>query len=135
VDSRIGFSNFKADSYQDPFDLSSLSFLTASISELNFWTSEQWNQHEQALHTISESRAGREIAENEEVLRYCRQLVGSLRRNPSSSRPSTASLPFITLGPVLIHAFQSTDKIEYLDESIAVLRDGFSMTHSISSNL
>ncbi|KAH9962737.1 CHAT domain-containing protein, partial [Lactifluus volemus] len=60
-------------------------------------------------------------------LKYCRQLVNSLRRDPSSNHLPIPSLPFNTLRDILVHTFDSTDKIEFLDESIAVLRDGLKM--------
>jgi CHAT domain-containing protein len=64
-----------------------------------------------------------EIAENEEVHKYCRLLIASLRRDPNS-HPDISHAAFKTLGKVLLRAYQRTDKIKYLDGSISVLRDG-----------
>ena len=141
VDRRIRFTNHKS---TNCFDLWTMPSLTASIPKLKFWTSEQWGRHYRALISITEaigSGSGSEIVGNEEVLKYCRQLVDSLRRDPNSNDLLVSSLPCITLGRVLFHAFKNNDKIEYLDESIAVLRDGLKMyrtryeQHSLSKFL
>ncbi|KAH9962739.1 CHAT domain-containing protein [Lactifluus volemus] len=126
VDRRILFTSYPGFSDPDPsFDLSTLSSLTESIPEPNSWTSDQWNRHYQPLGSIYAAIVnGSEIVENEEILKYCRKLADSRRRVSSSNLPLGPSLPFLTLSKILVHAFKSTDKIEYLDESIAVLRDG-----------
>jgi hypothetical protein len=130
VDNRIRFTGFLDGSHRDPFDFSTISSLTASISELNSCTSEQLDRHNEALRSIvvvADSESGSELVEIEEVLKYSRQLVDPLRHDSSSNPLPVSSLPFSALGTVLIHAFLSTDNIEYLDESIAVLRDGLKM--------
>jgi tetratricopeptide (TPR) repeat protein len=119
VDSRIQPTSSRHRD-RDPFDISTLSSLTESIPELNSWP---WDRHEQALGSICDA-GGEIVLGNEDVLKYCRQLVDSLRRDPSSNHLIFPSKPFIALGKILVHTFESTDKVEYLDESIAVLRDG-----------
>ncbi|KAH9971702.1 hypothetical protein BGW80DRAFT_1460374 [Lactifluus volemus] len=92
-------------------DLSSFSTLSASLTKTNpsSLTSEQLHQHFQALRTIRETT---ELAETEEVLKYCRLLIASLRHDPNS-HPDISYAALKTLGKVL-RAFQSTDKIKYL---------------------
>ncbi|KAH9957464.1 CHAT domain-containing protein [Lactifluus volemus] len=126
VNHRIRFSfSTRPTRDRDYFDPSTLSTLTAAIPELNSWTPEQWDRHDQALDLDIDH--GSEVVENEEVLKYFRQLVDSLRRDPRSNCLPIKTLPFDKLGEILFHAFESTDKIEYLDESIAVLRAGLKM--------
>jgi hypothetical protein len=76
VDSRIRYTHSAAPSHQDPFDLSTISTLSVSISEINSWTDDQWIRHFRALSSVHVAiHSGSEIVENEEVFRYCRQLV------------------------------------------------------------
>jgi CHAT domain-containing protein len=68
------------------------------------------------------------MSEYEDAIKYCRLLVASLRRGPSSSPGHDLTLiAYFTLGDVLRRAFWSTRKEEYLEESIATLRDGLKM--------
>jgi CHAT domain-containing protein len=110
-------------------DISTISSLTASLTEPNPLpiSHKQGLRHAQALYTISTSA---EIAENEEAIKYCRQLVASIRRDPCPMLEFVAPLAFMTLGFQNIYAFWSTNKIECLDESIAAYRDGLKMDGS-----
>jgi CHAT domain-containing protein len=103
-------------------DLPSLSSLTASLTEPNSpMTSTQWAQHILAIsHTVDIT----DIAEIEEAIKYLRLSVASIHRDPSLP---LADVPACRLGYLLFCAFKRTNKIEYLDESIAVYRDGLAM--------
>ncbi|KAI0255232.1 hypothetical protein BJV78DRAFT_1279434 [Lactifluus subvellereus] len=97
----------------------SLSSLTASLTEssLSSMTDEQWIQHIQALRSIQEFT---NVAEMEEAIKYCRLLVASFHHDP---RHPLAYIPVSVLDVLLFRAFKRTDKIEYLNESIALKRD------------
>ncbi|KAI0255310.1 CHAT domain-containing protein [Lactifluus subvellereus] len=73
------------------------------------------DQHIGALLTLNHIT---NIADIEEAIKYCRLLL-------TSSHPSGlfGLLPAIGLTIFLLRAFEQTDKIEYLNEAIAVLRD------------
>jgi len=92
------------------------SLLDKSTTDNTPWWAEQREaqEHIQALSYVGRTT---DIAEIEETIKYCRLLLVSCRPNdPLISAPSHA------LGKILFHAFKCTDEIEYLDESIAVLR-------------
>jgi hypothetical protein len=83
-----------------------LSSLIADIPERTSWTSEHWDRHYKAISSIFGANfTGSEIVENEQVLKYCRQLVDSLRRDPGSIHLIISLQPFVTLGAILKDAW------------------------------
>ncbi|KAH9965122.1 CHAT domain-containing protein [Lactifluus volemus] len=129
TESRVRGYAIQLGSHKRPntFDFSTLSSLTASLTKPNSssMSHKQWGRHNQALCAIALTA---QISVDEDAIKYCRLLVASLRHGPSSSPGhDLAHLAFITLGTVLHRAFLSTNKVEYLDESIATLRDGLKM--------
>ena len=103
--------------------LPSFSRLTASLAKstavkpLRSMSREESAQYLQAL--VLTSRAT-DIADIEEAIKYCRQFLASLHQEDSF-----AHRPAFQLGGLLFRAFNLTKKTEYLDESIAILRDVF----------
>jgi CHAT domain-containing protein len=110
-------------------DLPSLSSLIASLANSNSSsiTYEQWDQFIQA---IPETKDITDIAEIEEAIKSCRLLVASGHRGPVLPFPLVVTS---LLGHLLYRAFEKTDKIEYLDESISVYRDSLAMSGTMIS--
>ncbi|KAH9970431.1 CHAT domain-containing protein [Lactifluus volemus] len=109
--------------YRDPdvFKLPCLSSLAASITDPNSSISdEQWEQHLRALDSMKHTD---DIAEIEEAIKYCRLVLASSHCVPSLEHRNHVKL-YVALGSLLFHAFRRTGKLEYIDESIAVLHDG-----------
>jgi len=92
------------------------SLLEKSTTDGTHWWAErrESQEHVRALCYVAHST---DIAEIKEAIKYCRLLLASCR--PSDTR---ISVPAFALGKALLHAFKCTDEIEYLNESITVLR-------------
>ena len=92
------------------------SLLDKSTTGFTHWWAEprEFQEHILALGDVHRTT---DIAEIEEGIKYCRLLLASCPPND----PLTFS-PTDALGKALFHAFKHTDKMEYLDESIAVFR-------------
>ncbi|KAH9970413.1 CHAT domain-containing protein [Lactifluus volemus] len=120
----------KEGGYRDPdiYKLPCLPSLAASITDPNSSISnEQWNQHLRALDSM---RHTDDIAEIEEAIKYCRLVLASIHCVPSLEHRDHASL-YAVLGSLLFKAFNRTGRLNCIDESIAVYRDGLK-TYGIS---
>ncbi|KAH9970438.1 CHAT domain-containing protein [Lactifluus volemus] len=105
----------------DVYKLPCLSSLAASITDPNSSISnEQWDQHLRALDSM---RYTDDIAEIEEAIKYCRLVLASTHCVPSLEHRNHVKL-YVALGSLLLQAFRRNGKLEYIDESIAVLHDG-----------
>ncbi|KAH9970408.1 CHAT domain-containing protein [Lactifluus volemus] len=113
----------KEGGYRDPdvFKLPCLSSLAASITDPDSSISdEQWNQHHQALESMMHTD---DIAEIEEGIKYCRLVLASIHCVPSLEHRNHGNL-YVVLGSLLVQVFRRTGKLDCIDESIAVCRDG-----------
>ncbi|KAH9957184.1 hypothetical protein BGW80DRAFT_1465985 [Lactifluus volemus] len=100
-----------------------LSSLAASITDPDCSISnEQWDQHWEALASmiLTNDLADSEI---EESIKYCRLVLASIHCVPSLEHRNHVYL-YAVLGSLLFRAFRRTGKLECIDESIAVIRDG-----------
>ncbi|KAH9957187.1 hypothetical protein BGW80DRAFT_1257411, partial [Lactifluus volemus] len=105
----------------DVYKLPSLSSLAASITDPNSSISdEQWDQHLRALDSMKHTD---DIAEIEEAIKYCRLVLASIHCVPSLEHRNHVKL-YVALGSLLLQEFRRNGKLEYIDESIAVLHDG-----------
>jgi CHAT domain-containing protein len=101
--------------------LPSFSRVTASLAKstavkpLRSMSREEGAQYLEALTSASHAT---DIADIEEAIKYCRQFLASLDQGDSFADRSA-----FQLGKLLFRAFDRTTKIEYLNESIAILRD------------
>ena len=86
--------------------------LTASLSELN---ADNQGKHLDAILSVDRITDGAEV---EEAVEYCRLLLASSHHGSVFAR-----LAGMALGVLLPRAFACTNKIEYLNEAISVLRD------------
>jgi len=102
--------------YVPSFSCLAKSLLDKSTTDNTHWWAEQreLQEHIRALAYVGRTT---DIAEIEETIKYCRLLLAQCRPNDP-----LISVPAFALGKILFHAFECTDKIEYLDESIAVFR-------------
>jgi len=106
-------------------DVPSFSGLVASLltnstaGKTHWWMGRGEEEHLQALKSVCSTT---DLAEIEDAIKYCRLLLAS---NPP--RDDLVFHSAISLGNVLFHAFECTDKFEYLDQSVATFRDMFSM--------
>ena len=91
--------------------------LTASLTEPNYDSEENLEKHSYALFSMNRIT---DEAEVEEAVKYCRLLLAS-----SHHGSDFALIAGNTLTILLRRAFQCTNKIEYLNEEISVLRDKF----------
>ncbi|KAF8461958.1 CHAT domain-containing protein [Russula ochroleuca] len=89
--------------------------LTASLPELS---ADNQGKHLDAILSIDRIT---DRAEVEEAVKYCRLLLASSHHGSVFAR-----LGGMALGVLLPRAFACTNKIEYLNEAISVLRDNFS---------
>jgi CHAT domain-containing protein len=90
---------------------------STSVEPLRSMSREEGAQYLLALASASHAT---DIADIEEAIKYCRQFLASLHQGDSF-----ADCPAFRLGELLFRAFNRTKKIEYLNESIAILRDVF----------
>ncbi|KAI0255206.1 CHAT domain-containing protein [Lactifluus subvellereus] len=95
----------------------SLSSLTGSLTESSL-SSEQRTQHLRKLYNLIDGIT--DVPEMEQAIKCCRLLVASFHHDPNHP---LAYFPHHLLGTLLFRAFMRTDKIEYLDESVALQRD------------
>ena len=106
-------------------DIPSFSGLAASLlakstaSKTHWWMGRGEEEHLQALKSVCSTT---DLAEIEDAIKYCRLLLAS---NPP--RDDLIFHSAISLGNVLFHAFECTDKFEYLDQSVATFRDMLNM--------
>ncbi|KAH9970377.1 CHAT domain-containing protein [Lactifluus volemus] len=107
--------------HPDVHKLPSLSSLAASITDPNSSISnEQWDQHYGALDSMILTN---DLAEIEESIKYCRLVLASIHCVPSVEHRYHLYL-YVVLGYLLLRAFRRTGKLECIDESISVIRDG-----------
>jgi len=106
-------------------DVLSFSGLVASLlakstaSKAHWWMGKGEEEHLRALKSVCSTT---DLAEIEDAIKYCQLLL--------ASDPPRDDLIFhsaISLGNVLFHAFERTDKFEYLDQSVATFRDMLNM--------
>jgi len=83
------------------------------------WVGRGEEEHIRALKLASSTT---DLAEIEEAIKYCRLLLASLPPNDDLIFHST-----ISLANALFHAFECTDKFEYLDQSVGTFRDALEM--------
>ena len=102
--------------YVPSFSCLAASLLDKSTTGNTHWWVEpqELHKHCQALSYVGHTT---DIVEIEETIKYCRLLLASCPPNNP-----LISVPAYALGKILFHAFKCTDKIEYLNESIAVFR-------------
>ena len=112
-------------------DVPSFSGLVASLlaesttGKTHWWMGKGEEEHLRALKSVYLTT---DLAEIEEAIKYCRLLLAS--NPPKDSLIYSAAL---TLGDVLFHAFECTDRFEYLEQSIATFRDMLQMPLAIPS--
>ena len=87
--------------------------LTASLTELRA-DSEPGLEHQEALLSIARTTNDAEV---EEAIKYCRLLFASSRHGSEYAHSAG-----INLYDLLLRAFSCTNKIEYLNEAISVVR-------------
>jgi len=102
--------------YVPSFSRLAKSLLEKSTTGNTHWWVEprESQEHLRALSYVGHTT---DIAEIEETIKYCRVLLASCLPNDP-----LISAPAYSLGKILFHGFKCTDKVEYLDESIAVFR-------------
>ena len=106
-------------------DCPSFSGLVASLlakstaGKTHWWMGSGRGEHLRALESVCSTT---DLAEIEHAIKYCRLLLAS---NPPSNDLIYRSA--ISLGNVLMHAFECTDKSEYLDQSVTTFRDMLQM--------
>ena len=100
--------------------------LTASLAELNSIEPIPKTilmKHRGALHSSNIDRLT-DIAEIEDGIKYCQQLVASYPDNELASNARLA------LGDLFDRAFRRTNEIEYFNQAISITHDNISSTHS-----
>ena len=106
-------------------DVPSFSGLVASLlAESTVGKSRWWmgNGEEEQLRALKSVCSTTDLAEIEEAIKYYRLLLAS---NPPSG--DTIFRSALSLGEVLFHAFECTDKLRYLDQSVTTFRDMLDM--------
>ncbi|KAH9977053.1 CHAT domain-containing protein [Lactifluus volemus] len=101
-------------------DLSCLPSLITSLREPNSSISpDQWRQHLRAIYSLTMKNITN-IAEIADAIKYCLLLLTSMEKMDGGALPV-----LLELGNLLFGAFEITENIGYLNESIAILRDAF----------
>ena len=103
-----------------PFSVLVASLLAKSTAgKTHWWMGSRKEEHLRALESVCSTT---DLAEIEDAIKYCRHLLAS---NPPSDELMYRSAN--SLGEALLHAFECTDRLEYLDQSVATFRDMLQM--------